>query len=207
MQNCYRGLAAALLCVVLMAGGCGKEKAAYTSGVSEVQLITEETKQSDPETSQEQNTEEQVCRYVYVCGAVNAPGVYPIEENMRVFEAVALAGGFTEQADTQWVNQAEAVEDGQKLYIYTKEETCQMESEAAVQSRSSGESSDGRININEASKDLLMTLPGIGESKADAVIQYRSEHGAFGSIEEIQNVPGIKNAVFQNIKDHITVDS
>lgn len=172
-----------------------------------MQLITEETEKSEPETSREPNTEEQVRGYVYVCGAVNAPGVYPIEENMRVFEAVALAGGFNEQADTQWVNQAEAVEDGQKLYIYTKEETCQMESEAAVQSRSSGESSDGRININEASKDLLMTLPGIGESKADAVIQYRSEHGAFGSIEEIQNVPGIKNAVFQNIKDHITVDS
>ena len=126
---------------------------------------------------------------------------------MRVFEAVALAGGFNEQADTQWVNQAESVHDGQKLYIYTKEETSQMESEAAAQSRSSGENSDGRVNINEASRDLLMTLPGIGESKADAVIQYRNEHGVFGSIEEIQNVPGIKNAVFQNIKDHITVDS
>ena len=207
MQKCYRGLAAALLCVVLMAGGCGKEEAAYTSGVSAVQLITEETKQPDSEISQEQNTEEQVRRYVYVCGAVNDPGVYPIEENMRVFEAVALAGGFNEQADTQWGNQAESVHDGQKLYIYTKEETSQMESEAAAQSRSSGENSDGRVNINEASRDLLMTLPGIGESKADAVIQYRNEHGVFGSIEEIQNVPGIKNAVFQNIKDHITVDS
>ncbi len=162
--------------------------------------------------------------YVYVCGAVASPGVYPVTENMRVFEAIALAGGFSPEADEQWLNQAQTVTDGQRLYVYTVEETRQMkeegaaaqEGEAAAQNPGQTDAEnascnqlstaeDGRININTADQETLMMLPGIGEVKAEAIIQYRTEHGSFASIEEIQNISGIKNAVFSKIRDLITV--
>lgn len=162
--------------------------------------------------------------YVYVCGAVVTPGVYPINPGMRVFEAIALAGGFSQKADEEWLNQAQTVQDGQRLYVYSKEETQQMQQEGTTvdgdsmisadmgtgmeASGASGTSvvEDGtKININTADRETLMTLPGIGEAKAEAVIQYRTEHGSFTSIEEIQNISGIKTAVFSKIRDLITV--
>ncbi|MCD7716282.1 MAG: helix-hairpin-helix domain-containing protein [Lachnospiraceae bacterium] len=186
---------------------------------------------------------EAIVGYVYVCGAVKEPGVYPVTTDMRVCDAVALAGGFSSEADEEWLNQAAAVSDGQKLYIYTMEETdlmrasgmtaegmstsdssvsgstdsvsaagtvsaasADMGNAAATGTGASGaDSSDGKVNLNTAAHDELMTLPGIGESKADAIIAYREEHGAFASIEEIQNISGIKSGVFSQIKDFITV--
>ncbi|MCD7762969.1 MAG: helix-hairpin-helix domain-containing protein [Lachnospiraceae bacterium] len=168
---------------------------------------------------------EAVVGYVYVCGAVKEPGVYPITADMRVCDAVELAGGFSSEADEEWLNQAAAVSDGQKLYIYTKEETELMRAsgmtaegmntlDGSVSGSTNGagtgetngtDSSDGRVNLNTATRDELMTLPGIGESKADAIIAYREEHGTFASIEEIQNISGIKSGVFSQIKDLITV--
>lgn len=174
-------------------------------------------------------TESPPAGYVYVCGAVCVPGVYPVTAGMRVFEVIALAGGFASGADEQWLNQAEQVYDGQRLYVYTAEETEQMRSEGLLPGSSPGlsggsVSADGfasdsqtsdrtaadeavsqKININTADKETLMTLPGIGESRADAVIAYRQEHGGFSSIEEIQNISGIKTAVFSRLKDRITV--
>lgn len=152
--------------------------------------------------------------YVYVCGAVARPGVYPLYAGMRVFEALELAGGFTEEADTEWLNQAETLRDGERLCVYTREETRLLREEQDVsgmnpQQEPSGPGSagqsDGKVNLNTADREQLMTLPGIGEARADAIIQYRTERGAFASIEEIQNISGIKGAVFSKIKDQITV--
>lgn len=157
--------------------------------------------------------------YVYVCGAVAQPGVYPMHEGMRVFEALELAGGFTGDADREWLNQAELLRDGARLYVYTKEETSQLAENAGESGRrmwqedagslENAEAADGpdgqKININTAGCEELKTLPGIGDAKADAVVQYRSEHGPFASIEEIQNISGIKSAVFAKIRDLITV--
>lgn len=214
MQKSVKGLAAALLCAVLFLTGCNREAMVYSSGLTEETIQEEQgASQRHPETDEKsgaaseraagkENSEQ--TGYVYVCGAVNRPGVYPIRADMRVFEAIELAGGFAEDADAQWLNQAETLQDGQKLYVYTREETSRMQTEALTVQEAAGQE-NGLININTADRRLLMTLPGIGESKADAVIQYRTESGAFGSIEEIQNVPGIKNAVFMKIKDLITV--
>lgn len=169
-----------------------------------------------------------VSGYVYVCGAVANPGVYQIGEGTRVFEVIEQAGGLTGQADAEWMNQAEVVLDGQKLQIYTKEETAAFKeaglpapdgmNQGTVQGTdpqmSAGDggstvaqeaAGDDRVNINTADRDLLMTLPGIGESKAEAILQYRQEHGGFGSIGDICQVSGIKEAVFSRIKDRITV--
>lgn len=151
-------------------------------------------------------TESEALICVHVCGAVNAPGVYEMAEGSRVCDAVALAGGFAEDADSTWINQAGYVQDGQQLYVYTAEETQGLSrdapphGEAAVQ-----DTADGLVNLNTAGREELMTLPGIGEAKADAIIAWRTEHGAFGAIEEIQQISGIKEAVFSKIKDRITV--
>lgn len=157
--------------------------------------------------------------YVYVCGAVEHPGVYEIYEGMRVFEVLELAGGMTSEADLEWINQARTVTDGQQLRIYTREETAQMKSSGLSEGADmvSGEAEpsgvpeekktagEKKVNINTADREELMTLPGIGEAKAEAILSYRQEHGAFGSIEEICQISGIKEAVFSNIKDRITV--
>ncbi|MCD8011574.1 MAG: helix-hairpin-helix domain-containing protein [Lachnospiraceae bacterium] len=205
------------------------------------------------DTGTDSGQTEAVVGYVYVCGAVMTPGVYPITADMRVCDAIELAGGFSAEADEEWLNQASTVSDGQKLYVYTKEETDLMKESGMTaegmgvdsswsgssetvdsttngtaagsgasdevvitdgnvsadggtsESGSSVAASDGKVNINTATREELMTLPGIGESKADAILAYRSEHGAFASIEEIQNISGIKSGVFSQIKDLITV--
>ena len=221
MRILIRGLAAALLFVsFFIQTGCSRQEELYLTGVEQaVQMKetvpeSESVKQSeglDAETEQlSEQLSEQVKGYVFVGGAVCEPGVYPIHEGMRVYEAVALAGGFSEDADEEWLNQAEYVSDGQKLYVYSSEETYQMKTDGKqpdglIRDETQTNHKDHKININTADKEILMTLPGIGEAKADAIIQYREEYGAFTSIEEIQNIPGIKQAVFAKIKEIITV--
>lgn len=229
MHRIMKQVAAALLLVPLfVVSGCSGGDTVYVAGLETgpAEAGTENigtenigTASGSPEAasseaaSSEAVSSEAVSGYVYVCGAVNHPGVYPMEPGMRVFEAITLAGGFSGEADEQWLNQAELLQDGQRLYVYTREETLQMVREgAALEQGSAGtdtaanpEDASGKININTADRETLMGLPGIGEAKADAVIQYRSEHGNFASIEEIQNISGIKSAVFSKIKDMITV--
>ncbi len=154
---------------------------------------------------------------VYVCGAVRTPGVYSLPENSRVYEAVQEAGGFLTQADQEWVNQAGILQDGQKLKIYTLEETKELEAQGSSQGQipesgtpkenltEAGAIQPGKVKLNTASKEELMTLPGIGESKAEAVIRHREEQGKFQTIEDIMQISGIKDAVFAKIKDRITV--
>lgn len=150
---------------------------------------------------------------VYVCGAVNSPGVYELEASARVFQAVEAAGGFRDDADQEWVNQAQFLQDGGKIRIYTRQETEQMrqagmEEGSLLPQDQAGEAQtegQGLVNLNTATKEELMTLPGIGEAKAEAVIAYRQEQGGFSSIEDIMNISGIKEAVFSKIKDRITV--
>ena len=130
------------------------------------------------------------------------PGVYPLEEDSRVFQAVEMAGGILPEGDPSSVNLAETIHDGQKIYIPSFEEAETWKETEVLQTNVS----DERININLASKDMLMTLPGIGESKAEAIIAYRQEMGPFDSTEALMNVPGIKEGVYSKIKDRISIN-
>ncbi|WP_022777039.1 helix-hairpin-helix domain-containing protein [Butyrivibrio sp. AE3009] len=159
---------------------------------------------------------------VYVCGAVRAPGVYELTEGARINDAVMAAGGFSEEADTDYVNLAAALKDGMKLRIPTMAETAAgSDTEAAMQTQngtmpesydtpvdSSGDLCDGDselVNINTASKEQLMTLPGIGEKVATRIIEYRDKNGNFRKKEDIMKISGIKDKLFSKISDKITV--
>ena len=170
-------------------------------------VLTEMTKESGKESelqeessaavSETAETEAAVC-YVHICGEVYEPGVYALPEGSRIFEAVEAAGGLTDEAAEESLNLAGVITDGMQIVIISKEEAIsRKEAEAAV--------SAGIVNLNQASKEQLMTLPGIGESRAEDILRYRKEHGSFQTIEEIMKVPGIKDAAFQKIKDSIGV--
>jgi len=138
--------------------------------------------------------------FVYVSGCVMSPGVYYLPRGSRVFEAVDMAGGLTENADVYLLNLAQEVLDGQHIYVPDA-----LEAENGFpEDMSSSYEYDGRININTASVEQLQALPGIGISKAQAIVEYR-EHSLFSCIEDIMNVTGIKEGSFEKIKDKIKV--
>ena len=147
--------------------------------------------------------------YVDICGEVVSPGVYQIASGTRLFEVIAQAGGLTADADINVINQAEAVYDGQKIRILSYEETSQGVQTATDpsggQGGSQGSSSDGKVNINRADAAALQTIPGIGPSKAERIIDYRNTAGPFQSIEDIKNVSGIGNKTFESIREYLTV--
>lgn len=147
--------------------------------------------------------------FVYVCGQVKQAGVYELAAGSRIVHAVEAAGGFLETAAKEYWNLAALVEDGMKIAIPTVEEVAEHPyglPETEPKAVSEAALSDGRIRLNLADAELLQTLPGIGEAKAEDIIAYREEHGGFTSIEEIMEISGIKEAVFEKIKDKITVD-
>ena len=128
--------------------------------------------------------------FVYVCGAVCQPGVYELSAQSRAYEAVAMAGGLLENARSDAVNLAEVLTDGQKLHIpYIGEDAV----------------TDATVNINTATVDMLMTLKGIGQTRAEDIIAYREKHGSFQNKEDIMNVDGIKQGTYDKIKDNISV--
>lgn len=155
-----------------------------------------ESRQQEKEQAKEQKSAE---IYVQVSGAVVNPGVYPLPEGSRVFEAVQLAGGITAEADTRQMNQAEVLMDGQMVYVRTKEET-------EAQAVSEQEQADGKINLNTATEEQLMTLPGIGKAKADSILAWREANGNFSRIEDLMQIEGIKEGVFSKIKDSVKVN-
>lgn len=231
--------------------GCGKADRVYLEKAGqETELVTEDsgtgealTEKSEAESTagaleeqDESNATEHVdvsgtaegeACYVYVCGAVEHPGVYVLKEGSRIYEAVALAGGLTGEASPESVNQAQTVSDGQMVRILTKEEVSsgvavnvaagavEDVTGGAAGTGSSGNGESGKnetalsetakVNLNTASAAELMTLPGIGQSKADRIIAYRETKGSFSGIEEIMNVEGIKEGVYNRIKDYIRV--
>ena len=152
---------------------------------------------------------------VHICGAVNQPGVYYLKEKQRVYEGILEAGGFREDADRDYLNQALFLEDGMKVTVPTREETRELRASEQV-SREEGfiqeaqlyekaREKQQKVDLNTADEALLCTLPGIGESRAKSILAYRKEHGAFEKTEDIMKVSGIKEAAYEKIKDYVTV--
>jgi competence protein ComEA len=142
---------------------------------------------------------------VYIAGQVKYPGVIELLEGSRLSEAVELAGGLLEQADLLRINLALRVKD-EGMYIIPKigEEIPVPVGIDTMAAQS--ESQDGKININTADKALLETLPGIGPSRAQGIIEHRERHGSFETIDEIKDVTGIGDKIFEGLKDFIAVN-
>lgn len=186
---------------------------------------TESAEESEAET-------ESAVVAVYLCGAVEEPGVYELPEGSRVVDAIRMAGGLTLTADETCVNQARYVLDGEQIYIWTEEEkeayqrgesvpvsenvegTSGVSGSGGVRFLNDGSGNNageetagsGLVNLNTATQQELMTLNGIGEAKAAAIVAYRQEHGYFSSKEELKNVSGIGDATYEKLQEQITTE-
>jgi len=128
---------------------------------------------------------------VYISGSVNSPGVYTVSNETRIYELIEMAQGLKEDANIDSINLAGTLIDGQRLHIPSLVEI--------------DENQDELVNINTATKEKLMTLPGIGESRALDIIAYGENNGYFTQIEDIMKVSGIKESAFSKIKKYISV--
>lgn len=168
--------------------------------------------------------------YVDIKGSIKNPGVYKILKGQRVIDVVTLAGGLINQADTSVLNLSKKVVDEMIIVIYSKDEIKRFKEDAQTieetivyiekecdcpdpningacidKSDSEGKVSSSKVSINTGSKEELMTLPSVGEAKAQSIINYRNDNGLFTSIEGILNVSGIGESVFDKIKDYIII--
>lgn len=227
IQKFYRITAASLLAALfLSAAGCSSTTSVFPSagGTAEegtktadeqekVSAGTTQEKETadEPETAGFCGDEKDSVIYVDVTGAVKTPGVYTLPAGSRVFEAIALAGGTREDASLESLNQAGILEDGQQIRVYTEEEAEQMAGQnllsgtepASAQEKGQNTS---KVNINTAGKEELMTLTGIGETRAEAILAFRQEAGGFQTPEDLMQVEGIKEKTFEKLKDQITVN-
>lgn len=152
---------------------------------------------------------------VHITGAVKKNGIVKLKEGARIYDAIEMAGGSTDDADLSKINLAYVLEDGQKVYIPKIGEINQENAEEEyitfeygnnkniIQDYNKG--GNEKVNINTANQTELETLPGIGTATAEKIIDYRNKNGKFSSIEDIQNVKGIGNAKYENIKESICV--
>ena len=154
--------------------------------------------------SDDEEPQEYEAAAVHVCGAVRNSGVYLLAAGSRTADAIEAAGGFSEDADEDYLNLASFVADGSKIYVPTVEESVSMPDPKAS-SEGFFNSNSHLININTADEKTLKTIAGIGDSRARDIINYRETHGEFKTVEDIMKVSGIKKKLFEKIKDLITV--
>ncbi len=191
----------------VLINGAGKDGALGADGDALVCDAEEAVSSTDDEATAEElagdtpNTSASVI-YVQVAGAVHKPGVYELPEGSRVFQAIELAGGTTAQAELKSFNQAALLSDGEMIWVMTMEEAAAQPVNISGQG-STGE--EGKINLNTATKEELMELPGIGAAKAASIIAFREENGSFTQIEDLMKIEGIKEGVFSKIEDYVIV--
>ena len=175
---------------------------------------------------EKEELKEDIYYQIDIKGEVINPNIYTVKEGSRVIDVIRLAGGLTENADTKVLNLSKKVEDEMVIIVYSydevlnftetlekekqEQEACLNQSEiingACIEdSPSNGGAASGKISINTATIEELMTLSGIGEAKAKAIIKYREEVGSFQSIEELKEVEGIGDSIFDSIKENITI--
>lgn len=180
-------------------------EAEESAAAQETESSTDKAQETEQTAVQTQMSE----IYIYVCGHVSSPGVVKMNTGQRVYEAIEAAGGLTEDAYPAALNLASPLSDGEKVYVPGKDEADQYDAASenpAGEAQDSSAEQTAAVNINTASKEELMTLPGIGEAKADAIIAYRESNGAFSSTDDILNVSGIKEGVYDQIKSLICIN-
>ena len=192
----------------MLAGGCGGE----TIVVSEPsESVKDEKNAASENVPSEEKTESVISAdkiMVYVCGAVENPDVYELDPGARINDALEAAGGFSGDADMNMINLAEPVSDGQRVYFPVQGEDMTGDSQdmnAALETDIYGDDTS-LVNINKAGVSELTQLPGIGETRAGQIVEYRETHGKFSSKEDLKNVSGIGDSTYEKLESHITVD-
>lgn len=193
----------------------------------EVLLASKKEKKEDQDSTKEIQEQEEEVYLVDIKGEVVNPGLYSLKKGSRVSDVIAVAGGITANGDTSVVNLSKKIVDEMVIIIYSKSEVesfketkeeekrvieeCQtyyegVPNDACISSNTTENSSvSSTISINTATVQELQSLPGIGEAKAKSILQYREEHGPFQDLQELKNVEGIGDSIFDQIKDYITL--
>lgn len=143
--------------------------------------------------------------YVDIKGAVKVPGIYQLKTQQRIWDALALAGGVSEEDDTAQVNYAQKVKDQMIIYVPKKGEAVAQSLETLQESAPAQQNQEEKINLNTATEAELQTISGIGAKKAQEIIRFRDEQGPFKTVEELKNVPGIGEKTVERLKDMLTV--
>lgn len=226
------GLVAVIIIFMIITGGMflnrgndsseGDDQSLIRSSSSS-ETMTSESQPAPQEQAKQVSSGSNQQMYVDVKGAVKNPGVYQISSNMRVVDAIDLAGGYNRSADKKKINLAQKLTDQQVIYVPIRGEKGSpvtstvgaatptdagqpaSSDSATVASDSTSEAGSQQINLNTADKTKLQELTGIGEKKADQIIAYRQAHGQFKNIEELKEVPGFGDKTFANLKSSICV--
>lgn len=182
--------------VLLLLVGAGglfskKEEAVEELAVVETTALAEKT---------EVSTTQEAVIFVDIKGAVKNPGVYQMKSGDRVKDALDAAGGLTGEADSQKVNLAQRVEDQMVIVVPKVGEEA---TEIPVGGTSKEAAKDGKVNINTATVEELKTLKGVGEKKAEAIIEYRKKNGSFKTKEDLMKVRGIGKKLFESFQERI----
>ncbi|MDF2541774.1 MAG: hypothetical protein K0S47_1492 [Herbinix sp.] len=183
-------------------------------GASETESVQHDIEAPDSENTQ---LSEEAMIFVHLCGAVEKPDVYLVKEGARLIELIKLAGGLTTEAASDYINQAQVVLDGQRIYIPTQVEVKELKPETYITETTQNVANNTNnvpqdtnehtmININVANEEELMELPGIGKAKAKSIIEYRNKNGDFKRVEDLMNIPGIKEGLYNQLVSYITVD-
>lgn len=195
------------VCIFVLLSG-GMYYLSHTENQEDVQIVsevsvTEEDCQEEQDIQDGKSKKKSDTIFVHVCGAVKKPGVYELPQDARVCDAIKAASGLKKKAADTAINQAQPLADGEQVCIPYRESG--QESTDTVNSAAGTGSQRQKISINQATAEELTSLPGIGESKAQSIIQYREEHGGFQKIEDLKKIQGIKDGVFNKIADYIVL--
>jgi len=187
-------------------------KAVETDGAKELYENNENSSgansSQDMDNNNDSNNLPQIISTIkaYICGEVKNPGVYEIENGVRIIDLLEIAGGQAENACLEIINLAQVISDGQRIYIPSREEIGDSDSLFFTNdSNDYGSSTAGPVNINTANSKELESLPGIGPVIANNIIEYRSRNGSFKKKEELKNVSGIGEKKYEEIEKFVSI--
>ncbi len=170
--------------------------------INQEQIENSDVKEKDEIVDAEINQK----MYVDIKGAVKNPGMYEVSSDMRVLNVIDLAGGLSKEADDKQINFSQKLEDQMIVYVPIEGEEIPTSLNKGVNGNSlDKKSNDDKININQAEKEELMTLNGVGEKKAEKIIEYREEKGSFKSIDDLKNVNGFGDKTVESLKETIEI--
>ncbi|APZ48994.1 hypothetical protein BW721_04460 [Jeotgalibaca sp. PTS2502] len=169
----------------------------------ETPMIEESWEEEEPESLEESHT----IWIVDIKGAVQRPGIYQVNQEMRIYDAIQLAGGLTDGAVTKHLNFAQHLSDQMLIYVPLEGEEVDLATVTTDSTPGQLQQQSNKININTADTSQLQELNGIGQKKAEMIIQYREDVGLFSKIEDLMNVSGIGSKTFEAIADKITISN